>query len=57
MQLSPPKRATWFLATLLGLLAIVAYAIVDLPYITPYAFWILVVGFILLFLGTLLPGI
>jgi hypothetical protein len=57
MQLSPPKRTTWILATLLGALAIVAYAIVDLPYLTPYAFWILVVAFILLFLGTLLPGI
>jgi hypothetical protein len=57
MQLSPPKRATWFLATILGVLAIVAYAIVDLPYLTPYAFWILVVAFILFFLGTLLPGI
>jgi len=57
MQLSPPKRTTWILATLLGALAIVAYAIVDLPYLTPYAFWILVAAFILLFLGTLLPGI
>jgi hypothetical protein len=57
MKLSPPKRATWLLSILLGLLAIIAYAIVDLPLISPYAFWILVLGFILLALGTLLPGI
>ena len=57
MQLSPPKRATWTLSILLGLLAIIAHAIVDLPLITPYAFWILVLGFVLLALGTLLPGI
>ncbi len=57
MQLSPPKRTTWALATLLGVLAIIAHAIVEVPYVTPYAFWILVLAFILLFLGTLLPGI
>lgn len=57
MQLSPPKRTTWALATLLGVLAIIAYAIVDVPYITPYAFWVLVLAFILFFVGTLLPGI
>jgi len=57
MQLSPPKRTTWALATLLGVLAIIAHAIVDVPYVTPYAFWVLVLAFILFFVGTLLPGI
>ena len=57
MQLSPPKRNTWLLATFLGVLGIVAYAIVDLPLLTPYAFWILVAAFVLFFLSTLLPGI
>jgi hypothetical protein len=57
MQLSPPKRTTWMAATLLGAVAIVAYAIVDVPLITPYAFWILVAAFVLFFLSTLLPGI
>jgi hypothetical protein len=57
MQLSPPKRTTWLLATFLGLLGIVAYAIVDLPLISPYAFWILAAAYVLFFLGTLLPGI
>jgi hypothetical protein len=57
MKLSPPKKTTWFLATFLSLLGIVACAIVDLPLIRPYAFWIVVLAFILLFLGTLLPGI
>lgn len=57
MQLSPPKRTTWVVATVLGVLGIVAEAIVDLPLITPYAFWVVVLAFLLLFLGTLLPGI
>ena len=57
MQLSPPKRTSWFAATLLGVLAIVAYAFVDVPFLTPYAFWILVASFVLFFLSTLLPGI
>jgi len=57
MQLSPPKRTTWSLSILLGILAVIAQAIVDLPLLSPYAFWILVLAFILLALGTLLPGI
>ena len=57
MQLSPPKRTTWIAATLLGAVAIATHAIVEVPLITPYAFWILAVAFILLFLATLLPGI
>ena len=57
MQLSPPKRRTWLLATFLGVLGIVAYAFVDLPLITPYAFWVLVASCVLFFLSTLLPGI
>ena len=57
MQLSPPKRTTWIVATLLGVVAIVAHAVVDLPLLTPYAFWILVASFVLYFLSTLLPGI
>lgn len=57
MQLSPPKRTSWIVATLLGVVAIVAYAVVDLPLLTPYAFWILAASFVLFFLSTLLPGI
>lgn len=57
MKLSPPRNITWFVATFLGFLGIVAYAIVDLPLISPYAFWLVALAFILLFLGTLLPGI
>jgi hypothetical protein len=57
MKLSPPKNTTWFLATFLGLLGIIAYAILDLPLISPNAFWLVALAFVLLFLGTLLPGI
>ncbi|MCL7454572.1 MAG: hypothetical protein M8467_16155 [Anaerolineae bacterium] len=57
MKLSPPRNQTWFLATLLALLGIVAHVIVDIPFVTPYAFWLVTLAFILLFLGALLPGI
>jgi len=45
------------LATLLGVIAIVTHAIVEVPLISPYAFWILVLAFVLFLVGTLLPGI
>jgi hypothetical protein len=52
MKLSPPRNITRFVATFLGFLGIV-----DLPLISPYAFWLVALAFVLLFLGTLLPGI
>ncbi|NIM95235.1 MAG: hypothetical protein GTO18_16175 [Anaerolineales bacterium] len=56
MKLSPPKNATWVLAVLFGLLGIVAY-FVDIPLASDYAFWLIVIGWVLLVIGTLFKGI
>lgn len=56
MQLSAPKIITWWIAVILGVLGIVA-KLVTIPVLSGIAFWLVVVGFIVLVLGTLLTGL
>jgi hypothetical protein len=56
MKLSPPKNVSWILATALGLLGIIANQ-VEIPILSTYDFWLVVAGFGLLVLATLLRGL
>ena len=54
MKLNAPKQATWWVALLVGVLGVVAnYA--DLGVLSDNKFWLVVVGFVLLILGTYFP--
>ncbi len=55
MKLSAPKKLTWLIAVLLGLIGIVAH-LVPLGIVSCYSFWILAVGMILLVLSTAMKG-
>ena len=55
MKLSAPKQQVWIIAVILGILGIVG-TFIAIPFVTAYAFWFVVVGFVLLFLGTLFAG-
>lgn len=56
MKLSRPKIITWWIAVILGVLGILAF-LGTLPVLAAYAFWLVVAGFVLLVLGTLLRGL
>jgi len=56
MNLSAPKQLTFWLALILGVLGILG-TFVTIPFATTYAFWLLVVGFVLLALGNLMEGL
>lgn len=56
MNLSAPKQLTFWLALILGVLGILG-TFVTIPFVTTYAFWLLVVGFVLLALGNLMEGL
>jgi hypothetical protein len=51
MRLNAPKTVTWWIAVLLGILGILG-ALVDIPFISEYAFWFVAIAFILLALAT-----
>jgi hypothetical protein len=53
MRLNPPKRGTWLIALMAGILAI-ASRFTSLPFITDNNFWILAAGWLLLILATYL---
>ncbi|MGV8026410.1 MAG: hypothetical protein AB2L18_07640 [Anaerolineaceae bacterium] len=55
MKLSTPTKLVFWLATVLGALGIIGNFIA-LPLIGGYEFWLLAVGFVLLWLGNVLKG-
>ncbi len=56
MKLNAPKKITWLISLVIGVLGILAY-FVTIPVLSVYAFWLVVVGFVLLALGTFLKGL
>jgi hypothetical protein len=53
MKLSAPKKNTFWIAIAL---AIVGLIFLFLPFVGAFAFWILLIGFIILMLGSLIKG-
>jgi len=57
MKLSAPKKATWWIATILALVS-VADRLVDIPVLHHrYHYLILAVAFALIWLGTFIKGL
>jgi len=55
MKLSAPKRTTFWVATDLAALGFVGN-FVSLPVVSQYAFWFVVIGFVVLWLGNTNKG-
>ncbi len=55
MKLNAPKKVTWWVAVVLGVLGIIA-SFVSIPFVSGFAFWFVAVAFILLALATYLKG-
>lgn len=56
MKLTAPKNVTWWIAVVVGVLGILG-SFVSIPLVSANNFWFVVVGFVLLALGTLLKGL
>jgi hypothetical protein len=56
MKLSRPKDLTWWIAVIAGALGILGN-VASIPIVSPYAFWFVAFGFVLLALGTLFKGL
>ena len=55
MRLTPPKKNVFWIATIIAVLGILA-EFVAIPFVSTYAFWFVVVGFVLLWLGNAVKG-
>jgi hypothetical protein len=54
--LSAPSRVIFLISLALAIIAILG-ALVIIPVVTKYAFWIAILGYIVLALGTLMKGV
>lgn len=55
MKLSAPKQATFWIAVILAIVALLGQ--LAIAALAPFAFWILLVAFVLLALGAFVPGL
>lgn len=54
MKLTPPKNITWVIALVVGVLGIIGHLA---GFFGDFAFWLVVIGFAILVLSTLLKGL
>ena len=56
MDLSAPTQAVFLTSLILAVLAVIGF-FVSIPFITPYAFWLAVIGYIVLAAGCVAKGL
>ena len=56
MKLSPPKQITFWVAVILAVLGVIA-SLVTVPVLSGIAFWLVVIGFVVLAAGNLVEGV
>ena len=56
MKLSTPKNITFWIAVVLAVLGLLGFLVPTLPVIGGFAFWLVLVGFVVLALGNILEG-
>jgi heme/copper-type cytochrome/quinol oxidase subunit 1 len=56
MRFSAPKQITWWIAVVVGVLGILA-TLVAIPVLSGFAFWLVVIGFALLAVATVVEGL
>ena len=56
MKLSAPKKVTWLIALIAGVLGILG-TFIDLPFVSSYSFFLVAAGFVLLVLATYLKDL
>ena len=55
MKLTPPTKNVFYVSVLLAVLGILG-SFISIPFVTAYAFWFLVVAYVVLFLGNIMKG-
>jgi hypothetical protein len=55
MRLTPPKKIVFWISVILAVLGLIAY-FVSIPFLSEYKFWVVFIGYVLLFLGNAVKG-
>jgi hypothetical protein len=55
MKLTPPTKNVYWISTVLAVLGLIG-TFVSIPFVSAYAFWFVLVAFVLLWLGVSMKG-
>ncbi len=55
MRLNQPKKWVWFVSIIVGVVGIIA-SFLNIPVVSEYSIWLVVIGWLLLILSTVLKG-
>lgn len=56
MKLTPPKKITWWISVILGVLGVLA-SLITIPVLSGIAIWLVVAGLVLLALANVVKGL
>lgn len=56
MKLNAPKQITWIIALILGVLGILGM-LTDIPIVTEYHIWLIIIGWLLIIIATITKGL
>ncbi|MGD0575190.1 MAG: hypothetical protein ABSB61_07465 [Anaerolineales bacterium] len=56
MKLSAPKQITFWIAVVVAVIGILA-SLVTIPVLSGFAFWLVVIAFVILLLGNVIDGL
>jgi hypothetical protein len=56
MQLNAPTQVVFIISLILAVLALIGY-FVAIPFVTAYAFWLAIIGYIVLAAGCVMKGV
>lgn len=56
MKFNAPKQITWWIAVVIGVIGIIGFLVPAIPVVSVYAIWAIIIGFVLLALATVIPG-
>ncbi len=56
MKLSPPTALTWWICLILAVVGVLA-TLVPISLLAPYAFWLVVIGLVLMLIATRVKGL
>ena len=55
MKLIPPKKLTFWISVVLAVLGLLG-SVVSIPFVSGFAFWFVLVAYVVLFLGNTMKG-
>lgn len=57
MNLSAPTKPVFIISLILAVLAVIGMCVATIPVITPYAFWVAIIAYIVLAIGNVARGL